>query len=225
MELGSTNPQEPTPRDSVFLKRKWMENENDSAKHTTRKRRFTIDAGLTEAVAKTSGDGLGPRAEHPNDGDATGPRGKQRDAERGCRRERYPFYGEACGSFICTSSCLGLWIIANLGIVPGLPQFDPSFVVLAMAASVEAIFLSTFILISQNRMTAASEKRAELDLQINLLTEPRSYKARRPGIWYRPSLNRMSVKTEVDSAVNEFKEDVAPEAALGRNRGVKPVTV
>jgi hypothetical protein len=37
--------------------------------------------GLTEAVVKTSGDGLGPRAEHPNDGDATGPRGKQRDAE------------------------------------------------------------------------------------------------------------------------------------------------
>ena len=52
-----------------------------------------------------------------------------------------------------------------------LPPFDPSFTILAMAASVEAIFLSTFVLITQNRMAAAAEKRAELDLQISLLAE------------------------------------------------------
>ena len=46
----------------------------------------------------------------------------------------------------------GLWIIVNLGLIPGVPLFDPSFVILAMVASVEAIFLSTFILISQNQM-------------------------------------------------------------------------
>ncbi|HEV3409096.1 MAG TPA: DUF1003 domain-containing protein, partial [Chthoniobacterales bacterium] len=45
----------------------------------------------------------------------------------------------------------GAWIISNLPGVP-LPKFDPTFVVLAMFASVEAIFLSTFVLISQNRM-------------------------------------------------------------------------
>src|SRR5215213_2746570 len=64
----------------------------------------------------------------------------------------------------------GAWIAANLGAVPGVPAFDPSFVVLAMVASVEAIFLSTFVLISQNRM-AAADKRADLDLQISLLAE------------------------------------------------------
>jgi uncharacterized membrane protein len=53
----------------------------------------------------------------------------------------------------------------------GLKPFDPSFVVLAMFASVEAIFLSTFVLISQNRMNAQADKRAELDLQVSLLTE------------------------------------------------------
>jgi uncharacterized membrane protein len=47
------------------------------------------------------------------------------------------------------------WAGINLGWV-GLRPFDPSFVVLAMLASVEAIFLSTFILISQNRMSAAA---------------------------------------------------------------------
>ena len=63
------------------------------------------------------------------------------------------------------------WILVNLGVPPGLPKFDPSFVILAMEASVEAIFLSTFVLISQNRTAAAADKRADLDLQINLLAE------------------------------------------------------
>ena len=52
-----------------------------------------------------------------------------------------------------------------LGWIPGVPQWDEPFVVLAMGASVEAIFLSTFVLISQNRMQAAADKRAELDLR------------------------------------------------------------
>jgi uncharacterized membrane protein len=64
----------------------------------------------------------------------------------------------------------GFWVIANLGLVPGISPWDPSFVVLAMVASVEAIFLSTFVLISQNRISAA-DKRADLDLQIRLLAE------------------------------------------------------
>jgi uncharacterized membrane protein len=65
----------------------------------------------------------------------------------------------------------GGWVLINLGWLPILPKFDPSFVVLAMAASVEAIFLSTFVLISQNRMAAAADRRADLDLHINLLAE------------------------------------------------------
>jgi uncharacterized membrane protein len=63
------------------------------------------------------------------------------------------------------------WIASNLGWVPGAPRFDPTFVVLAMAASVEAIFLSTFVLISQNRMAELADRRADLDLHISLLTE------------------------------------------------------
>jgi uncharacterized membrane protein len=63
------------------------------------------------------------------------------------------------------------WIAANLGWLPGVPRFDRSFVILAMAASVEAIFLSTFVLISQNRMAEIADRRADLDLHISLLTE------------------------------------------------------
>ena len=63
-----------------------------------------------------------------------------------------------------------LWIIINLGSTP-LPAFDPTFVILAMFASVEAIFLSTFVLITQNRMAAQADRRADLDLHISLLAE------------------------------------------------------
>jgi uncharacterized membrane protein len=66
---------------------------------------------------------------------------------------------------------VALWIAVNLGWVPGAPRFDRSFVILAMAASVEAIFLSTFVLISQNRMAALDDRRADLDVHISLLTE------------------------------------------------------
>jgi uncharacterized membrane protein len=64
----------------------------------------------------------------------------------------------------------GAWIAVNLGWTP-LKPFDPSFVILAMEASVEAIFLSTFVLITQNRMAALADRRADLDLQVSLLTE------------------------------------------------------
>src|ERR671921_1587271 len=64
----------------------------------------------------------------------------------------------------------GIWIIWNAGWI-GLKPFDPSFVILAMFASVEAIFLSTFVLISQNRMNALADKRDDLNLQVSLLTE------------------------------------------------------
>src|SRR5437016_5007110 len=66
----------------------------------------------------------------------------------------------------------GGWILVNLGTIPGIKPFDPfPFAMLAMIASVEAIFLSTFVLISQNRMAALADKRADLDLQVNLLAE------------------------------------------------------
>jgi uncharacterized membrane protein len=108
-------------------------------------------------------------------------------------------------------AAFGFWIVANLGWVPGVPAWDPSFVVLAMIASVEAIFLSTFVLISQNRMAATADKRADLDLQISLLTEHELTRL----IALVSALSRhMGVETEVDEEVEELKQDVAPEAVL-----------
>jgi uncharacterized membrane protein len=65
----------------------------------------------------------------------------------------------------------GLWILLNTGRV-GIPVFDPfPYGLLTMVVSLEAIFLSTFVLISQNRQAVETERRADLDLHIGLLTE------------------------------------------------------
>jgi uncharacterized membrane protein len=72
-----------------------------------------------------------------------------------------------------------IWILLNVGLmhIPGVTEFDPfPFSLLTMIVSLEAIFLSTFVLISQNRLANASEKRAELDLQVNLLAEQKATK-------------------------------------------------
>ena len=64
----------------------------------------------------------------------------------------------------------GGWILLNL--IPGVPHFDQfPFTFLTLVVSLEAIFLSTFILISQNLETRISERRSHLDLQLNMLSE------------------------------------------------------
>ena len=107
----------------------------------------------------------------------------------------------------------GIWIVANLGWVPGVPSWDPSFVVLAMMASVEAIFLSTFVLISQNRMSAAADKRADLDLHISLLAE---HEVTKLVSLVSAIADRMGVVTQIDTELDEIKRDVAPEAVLDK---------
>jgi uncharacterized membrane protein len=69
----------------------------------------------------------------------------------------------------------GGWILLNL--IPGVPHFDPfPFTFLTLVVSLEAIFLSTFILISQNLETRISERRSHLDLQLNMLSEQENTK-------------------------------------------------
>src|ERR687898_1770509 len=105
----------------------------------------------------------------------------------------------------------GTWIAINLGWLPFVPRFDPSFVVLAMVASVEAIFLSTFVLISQNRMAALADKRADLDLQVSLLTE---HELTKLVELVTALAERAGVRANADPEIEEVKKDVAPEAVL-----------
>lgn len=104
----------------------------------------------------------------------------------------------------------GGWILMNLGWIPG-PRFDPTFVALAMVASVEAIFLSTFILIHQNRMARISERRAELDLQISLLAE---HEITKLLMVVSEIAERMQTKSAHDPEVTDFQRDVQPREIL-----------
>jgi uncharacterized membrane protein len=82
---------------------------------------------------------------------------------------------------------------------------------LAMIASVEAIFLSTFVLISQNRMQALADKRADLDLQINLLAEHEVTRL----IELVDGISRhLKVPRQSDPHLEELKKDVHPEVVL-----------
>ncbi|MBP9750330.1 MAG: DUF1003 domain-containing protein [Candidatus Peribacteraceae bacterium] len=68
----------------------------------------------------------------------------------------------------------GVWIGLNTGVLQafGIEAFDPfPFGLLTMIVSLEAIFLSTFVLISQQRLSEIQDDRADLDLQIDLLAE------------------------------------------------------
>ena len=76
-------------------------------------------------------------------------------------------------SFIVTHLVVyGFWIAVNLGVIPWIQVFDRyPFLLLSVVVSLEAIFLSTFVLMKQNRMSKRADQRANLDLQINLLAE------------------------------------------------------
>jgi uncharacterized membrane protein len=64
------------------------------------------------------------------------------------------------------------WAAVNLGFVPGVQPFDTfPFPLLTTMVSLEAIFLALFVLSSQNRLATQADKRAHLDLQIDLLAE------------------------------------------------------
>jgi uncharacterized membrane protein len=104
----------------------------------------------------------------------------------------------------------GAWVAINLGWT-GLRPFDPSFVILAMAASVEAIFLSTFVLISQNRLSGSAERRADFDLQISLLVE---HEVTRLLKLTRAMAERMGIDFPDDPEIRELEQDVEPGRVL-----------
>lgn len=107
----------------------------------------------------------------------------------------------------------GGWIAINVGLVSVVEPWDPSLVVLAMFASVEAIFLSTFVLINQNRMAAEDDARSDLDLQVNLLNE---HETTRLISMVEAIARHLNIETQADPELHELKRDVAPEAVLDR---------
>jgi uncharacterized membrane protein len=101
---------------------------------------------------------------------------RRRDLRQRTRQQRLAdaitSFAGSMRSVYLHAALFGGWLLLNSGVLgPGL-VFDPyPFVMLAMFASVEAIFLSSFVLVSQNRQAELEARRDELELQINLLAE------------------------------------------------------
>ena len=105
-----------------------------------------------------------------------------------------------------------LWIAANT-LLLGKKAFDPfPYSLLTLVVSLEAIFLSTFVLISQNHASRVAEKRAELDLQINLLSEHEITRVLKLVDAVAEHLGLDVIEKE---EVNELKQDVGAHEVLG----------
>src|SRR5260221_1403656 len=65
-----------------------------------------------------------------------------------------------------------LWILINLNYIPGMAAFDPfPFVLLTTSVSLEAIILTTIVMMSQSRQSTISALREEMQLQVNFYAE------------------------------------------------------
>ena len=102
----------------------------------------------------------------------------------------------------------GTWILVNT--LPQMPQpVDPfPFTLLNLIVSLEAIFLSAFILISHNQENRLTEHRSHLDLQINLLTEQENTKMLK---MLRSIADKVGADTGQDADLAALEASTKPE--------------
>ena len=112
---------------------------------------------------------------------------------------------------------LGAWLLWN-SLGPKEWRWDPfPYILLSVLVSCEAIFLSTFVLMKQNRMSRREDMRAHLDLQINLLSE-------REMTLVLQLLQRISTRLGVrpSSEIDELAEETSVEALATELRDILP---
>jgi uncharacterized membrane protein len=80
-----------------------------------------------------------------------------------------------------------------------------------MVVSLEAIFLATFVLISQNRLSEEAERRADLDLHIGLLTE---YELTRVLKMLDAIQDKMGIPNDEDQELADLEMETRPEDVL-----------
>jgi uncharacterized membrane protein len=119
-----------------------------------------------------------------------------------------------------------IWLLVNGGLVPTLRPFDPfPFSLLTMIVSLEAIILSVFVMISQNRAAKIDELREEVDLQVDIITEAEMTKLlimvklllEKNGIDISndPDLSEMLVPTDTEKIEEALEEEVVkPKKAV-----------
>jgi uncharacterized membrane protein len=123
------------------------------------------------------------------------------------------FVAKFCGSITFVWIHVALftgWILWN--VLPGFKHFDPyPFTFLTLCVSLEAIFLSSFILISQNYEMRIAERRNQLDLQINLLSEQENTKML---LLLEAMARRLGVHEDADPDVRALGQATMPETLV-----------
>jgi uncharacterized membrane protein len=118
---------------------------------------------------------------------------------------------------------LTLWFLINSGTLPLIRPFDPyPYMFLSMAVSIEAVLLSTFVLMKQNRESKRAEQREQLTLQIDMLSEQEITKALqllqrvcdRLGIRdaQDPEVKLLAENTAVEDLVQQIKDKLPEES-------------
>jgi uncharacterized membrane protein len=118
--------------------------------------------------------------------------------------------------FYLNALWFAIWIPLNLGWF-GIEPFDPfPFGLLTMVVSLEAIFLATFVLISQNRQAALADKRARVDLQLDMLAEQEVTKLMNLVLEIHnhlglsepddPEISEMRHRTDIDQVLDKIDE-------------------
>jgi len=113
-----------------------------------------------------------------------------------------------------------VWFCINLRLVPGVAAFDPyPFVLLTLIVSAEAVIISTFVLMKQNRMSRRADQRDHLNLQIDLLAEKEITKMLQmqrlvcarlgiEGIMEDQDVKELSQSTAVDSLAHNVQSKI-----------------
>ncbi|CAN5336037.1 DUF1003 domain-containing protein [soil metagenome] len=107
------------------------------------------------------------------------------------------------------------WVVVNQGWTPVTP-FDPHLTLLTDVASIEAIFLSVFVLINQRLEVHAADQRADLDLQIGLLAE---HEVTRLITLTAAIAKHLGIEEGNDPELNALQKDTEPDAVLDRLAG------
>ena len=135
--------------------------------------------------------------------------------------------------FFLNAAWFAVWIVVNLGWV-GVEPFDPfPFGLLTMCVSLEAIFLAIFVLISQNRQALLADKRAKVNLQVDMLAEREVTKLMalvleihdhlglsHPGDTEIHQMQRTTDIVKVLDQIDEAEQAVSPESAKGPSSAV-----
>jgi uncharacterized membrane protein len=110
----------------------------------------------------------------------------------------------------------GIWIAINAGLLGASVVFDAfPYGLLTMVVSLEAIFLATFVMVSQNRQAARSDIRSDLDFENNLRSEIWSV-----HIGHALGLDAEHVESVVRAAIDGYRAETAGAAATTRSAPV-----